>query len=385
MSYKHYKAPCGRRRTGSVIVFVALAIVVLLGMCAYAVDYGNLTFEANRAQRAVDAAALAGARQLKVYSADPTDNSGAEKDRKNAEDEAKTVLSTNISNSSMGVVGTPVVTFNTDQDKITVSVTITSHSIFANILGIRRANLTRAATAQVLPCNAAPVPNPLPLGITTDTYNAYVQDGVKNVGKNNPTYRDFTFIDQNQMIYGKDTFVPFDMRNASGKSPAHFQAQLDGTEVVDPPPTIDPVDFENTLNGNSYRKFFEDGIGGMMTKSATSPWNDTPVTGTDWETIGSKYPSILNGISPVDSSGNPNPRIRSFIVNPPPVSPPVNGTYNTQVVGFLPIYIQQVYLDRDGLLHMIIGILPPQFDTSSCGVAPNGTPLTGVRRVVLDS
>src|SRR4028118_1730189 len=54
-----------RKRGGSVIVIVALSTVALLGCCAFAVDYGILNADANRVQRACDAAALAGAAKFK--------------------------------------------------------------------------------------------------------------------------------------------------------------------------------------------------------------------------------------------------------------------------------------------------------------------------------
>jgi len=53
-----------RRRSGTVIVYITLALVVLLGAAGLSIDIGNLYLERDKAQRAADAAALAGAVQL---------------------------------------------------------------------------------------------------------------------------------------------------------------------------------------------------------------------------------------------------------------------------------------------------------------------------------
>jgi len=52
------------RQQGSVIVFGALALVVLAGMATLAVDYGFLQYKRSQLQNAADAAAIAGAAEL---------------------------------------------------------------------------------------------------------------------------------------------------------------------------------------------------------------------------------------------------------------------------------------------------------------------------------
>ena len=54
------------RRGGGVVVIVTLSLTVLMGVCALVVDYGLLVNDKNRLQRGCDAAALAGASQLKL-------------------------------------------------------------------------------------------------------------------------------------------------------------------------------------------------------------------------------------------------------------------------------------------------------------------------------
>ena len=61
------------RRRGSVLVIVAASLLALMGFCAISVDYGISVTEKNRLQRTCDAAALAGASQLKVTGITATD------------------------------------------------------------------------------------------------------------------------------------------------------------------------------------------------------------------------------------------------------------------------------------------------------------------------
>ncbi|MGD9146084.1 MAG: pilus assembly protein TadG-related protein, partial [Anaerolineae bacterium] len=52
------------RESGQSIIIIAAAVVVLLALVALVVDVGNAYAQRRRAQNAVDAAALAGARRL---------------------------------------------------------------------------------------------------------------------------------------------------------------------------------------------------------------------------------------------------------------------------------------------------------------------------------
>jgi len=53
-----------KQRSGSVVVYLAIALVVLMGAAGLSIDVGNLYLQRDKAQRAADAAALAGALEL---------------------------------------------------------------------------------------------------------------------------------------------------------------------------------------------------------------------------------------------------------------------------------------------------------------------------------
>lgn len=66
---RHKRYPQRRRRHGSILILVAFAAIPLLGMVAFAVDYGYVLKARTDLQRAADAAALAG-----VLSLEPAPN-----------------------------------------------------------------------------------------------------------------------------------------------------------------------------------------------------------------------------------------------------------------------------------------------------------------------
>lgn len=72
------------RRKGSVVVFVAATLFMMLGFCALAVDYGTSVAIKNHLQRTCDAAALAGAAELLATKVPATDKANAIQEAKNA-------------------------------------------------------------------------------------------------------------------------------------------------------------------------------------------------------------------------------------------------------------------------------------------------------------
>jgi len=115
---------------GSVIVFVALAMVVLLGIAAIVVDVGLLYFNRIALSNAADAAALAGAQEL-------PDNPGQ------AEAEAVSYAVKN------GAEETRVVTTFPDSHSIKVTVSRTVPLGFAKVFGIASSDVSASATATV--------------------------------------------------------------------------------------------------------------------------------------------------------------------------------------------------------------------------------------------
>lgn len=353
------------------MILVALLLIGLMIFCAFAVDYGSMVYSANRSQAAVDAAALAGVSQLQ--------HGNSYADQQNAVNTAITVARQNGF-----LINAGNITFNSAGTQIIVTITSKMSGIFG-FTGLR--NMTRVATASIDPCNTVNRPRVVPLGITIDTYNAYAGDGAANAAQGTGTTRDLVVIRAADTAFGQDSLALFDLRQPNAKSGPHFQGQLDGSLTVTPPVAIDPPELETTLDANmtAYSKFFKDGISPLFQQASGIPWNDTAPTDPQnpWTAVGMKYSEVLANQSPTDSAGNPNPRVISLIVTTGSTQA-INGSFNVQVMGFAPVYLQQLYVDQaTGDLHLVVGFLPPFFDSSSCGSAPSGTPLTGARRAGL--
>jgi len=120
-------------KNGSVIVFFALCITVLTGVCVLVIDYGILVHKRISLSNAVDAAALAGAQEL-IF------------DISNAELVAKSYLEAN------GVVPSDaeVVVYDSDT-KIRVTAKIDVNYYFARVLGLDKGKVEATATAMCGP------------------------------------------------------------------------------------------------------------------------------------------------------------------------------------------------------------------------------------------
>lgn len=379
----------GRRR-GSTLILVAAGMVAVLAMCAFAVDYGALVEDANKVQRACDAAALAGASQLRGgATGDPLQErqDATVVAVKTAAENDVTIPTNGKSNNS------PDIWFDDNGHPTTITVRATSDRAFyfGRLTGYPHGRATRQATATIGPCNSPP-PNArvVPLGITQSTYDAYSAEGTRNIGKPDPKFETFTLIQANKTTFARDDLVEFDMRGPNGKSPAHFESQLVGDDVAGrdfPAPTINPPTFETTLNAslNPQGERLEDGMGQLFQRAVNAPWNDAPITDTanPYTTVGQRYSDILNGNSPVDANGNANPRIMNLIVTPDSAGFQ-SGTTNLQIVGYAPVYIQQVAEDpTTGAVTVTVGFLPANItSSSSCGGTTSGS-LTGNRAVKL--
>jgi len=138
-----------RDERGAVLVLVAGTLVVMLGFAALAVDAGNLLMIRTESQRAVDAAALAGAGHLLI---DSDDSLGA----------ANHAIEFALKNR---VAGSPAVILPGDVDVDLPNWTVTARlyltedrgnapgTFFAKILGINSVNVVTYAKAWAAPAN----------------------------------------------------------------------------------------------------------------------------------------------------------------------------------------------------------------------------------------
>ena len=352
-----YKDKRNRRR-GSITMIMAGGSVFMLGCAALAVDYGLLVADANRLQRACDAAALAGAAKLKVTGSD-------EYDTYQARLEAQRVGQLN---------GAPVewseISFSNANARIHVPAATVRSFFFARALGKTDSAITRTAKASVAPGNNLQTGgNRLrvaPIGISWETYNAYKNDRVNA--------HDLEMIRQNKETFGLDDLVLFDLRTEqSSKSGAHMQNQLTGQEIRD----AELGDLDTTLNAAdpSAQNHFERGLDDIFDQSAVAPWNDN-----DHTQDGVRYNEILNGTSPRD-----NPRVMYLIITPGTYQPS-NGTFDTQIQGFVPVYVESYErrtISGERVMRMRVRFLPPAAASDGTVSPAPGDNLTGVRVVSL--
>jgi Flp pilus assembly protein TadG len=135
---------------GAALPFVAVMMVLLIGMAAFAVDLGWLYLNGSRVQRGADAAALAGVVHLPANTAQVT---------------AQSVNGANANGWDVGEVnGTAIVGGGPDilnwqplsENRLEVQVTSRVPTFFMKIFGIRHVDMTRTATAEYV--------KPVPMG-----------------------------------------------------------------------------------------------------------------------------------------------------------------------------------------------------------------------------
>jgi len=125
-----------RRRRGVVIVYVALALVVLMGAAGLSIDVGNLYLQRSKAQRAADAAALAAAIQLMNF-----------KTNTDAETAADTAAAANGFDKTQGAIVTPVPSADGNPAWYRVIVSKPTPVFFMSIFGWRYNTVGAQATA----------------------------------------------------------------------------------------------------------------------------------------------------------------------------------------------------------------------------------------------
>lgn len=359
---------CGRRR-GSTLLLVALGITVFLGAGALSIDYGILVNDKNVMQRSCDAAALAGVSRLKMtndaYDTVQASNLAIDVARRNG----TTITASNI-------------TFLDSNRTIRVTSNSTRSLFFGRFLGRTNAAVAARATATLKGVDHLVTGYVKPIGITWETYNAYKNDQAN--------YRDLTLIRQNKEVFEKDDYVLFDLRDSNGASPAQMENQLTGAAQE----MVSIGDFERTLNAATVaqRKKFTDGLDTLMNRAKGSPWFDNGPTlpsnpgGSDTYQPSAAYSALVNGTMSYD-----NPRVLNIIITPS-TERANNGLFNTEVQGFVPVYIEGYYT-RPGStatgnpneieLVMRVRFLPPAASLPGQGTTTTGGSLSGLRTISL--
>jgi Flp pilus assembly protein TadG len=305
------------RRRGSTIVLVALGMVMVLGMSAVAIDYGLLVNDANRMQRAADAAALAGATELCRNGSDAT---AIATDTTNARNLAVLVAARNgvtISNND--------VTFPA-YNRIRVQAATTRNFYFARILGATNSSLTRAANAGRMAVKG--LTGASPLAITTNDYNTY----------KNGTSFELKLIRNQDSDFTPGTATSLDLRlDNSGKSGAVFENDLMygyyGQTVIG-----QPINSALTADDVSQGSKLENAFDYRMDRARLAPWYDTGSNNT--------YPNYPVG----------DPRIVTLMVADP--SPANNNNPVITARAFVNVYVEAVRRPAQKNTYFRIRILP---------------------------
>jgi len=137
---------------GSVLVMVAAALVMLLGVCAIAIDMANLYLARAQAQRAADAAALAGAKSfLTSGCATGGCTAGGIQETDGRRQAVGAGAQNYIAGQPASIDPNADVTFsypNPQEPQITVVAKATVSTFFAKIFGVSTSNVSATATAE---------------------------------------------------------------------------------------------------------------------------------------------------------------------------------------------------------------------------------------------
>jgi hypothetical protein len=345
------------RRSGNIILIVATAMVALMGFGAMAVDYGVLVHDKNHLQRACDAAALAAAQELRKTGVAATDDASA------------TAMAVATAAQNGVTVNASDITFSNNDAAITVPARLTRKLFFARVLGINTGDVAASATAGATPVSGGFTPYVAPFGITWETFNAY---------KDTTGVHPLTLIRQNKEFFDLDDLVLFDFGTSnSGKSSAQMQDQLLGFDTESA--TLNS--YQTTLNAShssQYNHSF-DGVNQLLTKAAGAPWYDNG-SSTDKSSGLTWYQEMQQGLT--DYS---DPRVIYIIVTPR-TEMSSNGTYNTQLQAFVPIYIDSLTSTGQGdATSTVINARFLPAGTANGGFVPgnNGDTITGIRIIQL--
>lgn len=247
---KRLTHPRHTSRQGSVLVMCALAMVVVIGAAAIAVDIGLYTLSANRLQRAADSAALAGAGNLVFtqgnFSLNAT-NAGGNWSYNSSSNVTVSSASQNAARSTAmlvaGLNGASIssndVTFPTIY-RVRVVTRENSRMFFARVFGVGSAYLERRATAEMT--GVTGIGGAAPLGLSTSDYIRYGPGGTNAGG-------DFTvgLVVNQSDPFGAGNAIALSLDNNPSKSVSAFENELeDGYSGVK-----NIQDQVNSLNGQT--------------------------------------------------------------------------------------------------------------------------------------
>ncbi|HEV2248001.1 MAG TPA: pilus assembly protein TadG-related protein [Terriglobia bacterium] len=136
---------------GSVLVMVAAALVMLLGVCAMAIDMANLYLARAQAQRAADAAAMAGAKSFLITGCATSGCIAGGIQETGGRQQAEAAGAQNYIAGQPASIADSDITFNYPnslEPQITVVAKATVSTFFAKIFGITTSNVSATSTAE---------------------------------------------------------------------------------------------------------------------------------------------------------------------------------------------------------------------------------------------
>jgi hypothetical protein len=191
-----------RGERGQVLPFVAFALIVVLGMAAFAIDLSVGWMNERRAQTAADAAALAGVQDL------PADPAAAE-----------AAAQASVSKNLPGATATITTPYNSNSSEMKVTVTTSSPAFFSKIWGVSSLHESATSAAQVKTYKAAAVfaanTSCAATGVEIGNQNITISGGVRSngpltmVGSNHGTFDDTTYGGPNHCNYTPNSNFTF--------------------------------------------------------------------------------------------------------------------------------------------------------------------------------
>ena len=144
----------GRGERGQILPIVALALVALLGISAFAIDVGYAYYAKRQLQAATDAAALAGAQDLPTVATAKATAATYAAANTPANVTATYTYTTKCTATALAAIGS--CNAATNPNALTVTATGSTNTYFAKIFGITKFDVTAKANA-CSPCSSSPV------------------------------------------------------------------------------------------------------------------------------------------------------------------------------------------------------------------------------------